>query len=66
MKRERTILRIVLIIVELLFIVAVIISPFPSMIGISGIVWRIVIGLIGCSMLAMGIRRKAKCIYEAS
>ncbi len=46
---------IVLIIVGLIFLLFVVICPLPTMLAISGIVWRIIIGLFGCCLLALGI-----------
>lgn len=42
---------------ELLF--AAIICPFPTMLAVSGIVWRIIIGLLGCFLPALGIYKIA-------
>ena len=51
---------IVLIIVGLIFLVFVVIYPLPTMLAVSGIAWRIIIGLLGCFLLVLGIY-KATC-----
>lgn len=48
---------IVLIIVGLIFLLFAMICPLPTMLAVSGIVWRIIIGLFGCCLLALGIYR---------
>ena len=52
--------RIALIIAGLIVLIFVMICPLPTMLAVSGIVWRIILGLLGCLLLVSGIRsRKA-------
>ncbi len=46
---------IVLIIVGLIFLIFVAICPFPTILGVPGVVWRIIIALFACCLLALGI-----------
>lgn len=48
---------IILIVVGLIVLMVTVICPFPMMLGISGIVWRVIIGLLGCFSLILGIYR---------
>ncbi len=43
----------------LMLLFAAIICPFPTILAVSGIVWRIIIGLLGCFLLALGIYKIA-------
>ncbi len=45
--------------VGLMLLFAAIICPFPTILAVSGIVWRIIIGLLGCFLLALGIYKIA-------
>lgn len=48
---------IILIVVGLIVLMVTVICPFPMMLGISGIVWRVIIGLLGGFSLILGIYR---------
>ena len=48
---------IILIVVGLIVLMVTVICPFSMMLGISGIVWRVIIGLLGCFSLILGIYR---------
>lgn len=43
------------ILVGLIFVIFAAIYPLPAMLAISGIAWRIIIGLLGCALFALGI-----------
>lgn len=43
--------------VGLIFLIVAIVCPLPMMLAISGIIWRIIIALIGCLSLALGIHK---------
>lgn len=49
---------VVLIIVGLLLLALVIIFPLPTMLAISGVVWRIIIGFFGCILIYKTVRKK--------
>lgn len=51
---------ILFIVVGLIVLMATVICPFPMMLGISGIVWRVIIGLLGCFSLILGIYKISK------
>lgn len=55
-----TMKNIVLIIVGLTILLFVVICPYPTMLAISGVVWRIMIGLFGCFLLALGIFKSVR------
>lgn len=41
--------------IGIIIIVFVLISPFPPLLGISGLFWRVAIGLMGLAVAAIGI-----------
>lgn len=49
-----------LIMVGFLFLIFGIICPLPAILGVSGIVWRIVLGLLGCFLLGLGIYKAVR------
>ncbi len=49
-----------LMIVGLILLIFVAICPLPMMFSISGIAWRIIIGLLSCFSLAFGIYKTAR------
>ena len=49
-----------LIVVGLIIVIIIAVCPLPMMFGISGLVWRIIIGLIGCFSFALGVYKKSK------
>ncbi|WP_294514785.1 hypothetical protein [uncultured Intestinimonas sp.] len=51
--------KIVLSIVGLLLILFAAVCPLPTILSVSGMVWRGVIGVLGCAMFAFGIVRRA-------
>ena len=53
MKRERRGLNKLLIVLGLCIIVFDLLCPFPPVLGISGLTWRIIIGLVGCFMIVL-------------
>lgn len=50
---------IALIVVGLIFLIVAVIFPFPTMLAISGVAWRIIIGLLGCFSLVLSIYKIA-------
>lgn len=46
---------IVFIITGLILLIFVIICPFPAILAVPGVAWRLIIGLLGCFLLALGI-----------
>ena len=51
---------IALIILGSLILILTAICPFPSLLAVSGVVWRIIIGLLGCCLLTLGIYKAVK------
>ena len=49
-----------LIVVGLAIFMIVAICPLPMMLGISGIVWRTMAGVLGCCSLVLGIYKKTR------
>lgn len=49
-----------LIVVGLIIVIIIVVCPLPMMFGISGLVWRIIIGLIGCFSFALGVYKISK------
>ena len=47
--------KIAVIMLGLIFLIAALICPLPTVLAVPGIVWRIIIGLLGCFLLAFGI-----------
>ena len=47
--------KIAVIMLGLIFLIAALICPLPTVSAVPGIVWRIIIGLLGCFLLAFGI-----------
>lgn len=50
----------VLVIIGLLLIVFVMIFPLPMIFTVSGVVWRIIIGLLSCFLIISSIHRIRK------
>lgn len=48
------------VIVGLILLIVAAICPFPIMIAIPGVVWRIVIGMLGCFLCISGIYKKVR------
>ena len=46
---------IALIAVGLWLLIIAMITPLPAMLSVSGTVWRIIIGLLGCILILFGI-----------
>ena len=55
MKREIRGLKMLLIVLGLCLIVFDLLCPFPPLLGISGLTWRIIIGLASCFMIVLCI-----------
>ena len=51
---------IALIIVGLIFLIFVVICPFPAMLAVPGVVWRIIIGLLSCFSLVLGVYKTTR------
>lgn len=51
---------IVLVIVGLIFLLFAAICPFPSLLSVSGVIWRMIIGFISCFVLVMGIYKTVR------
>lgn len=51
---------IVLIIFGLLILIFAVSFPFPALLAISGVGWRIIIGLLGCCLFAFGSYKAVK------
>jgi di/tricarboxylate transporter len=47
-----------LMIVGIVLFVFVLICPLPTMLAISGVAWRIIVGLLGCFLVALGIIKR--------
>ena len=49
-------------IVGIWIIIFVLLCPFPPLLGIPGLVWRAIIGMLGCVILGSGLygRRKSE------
>jgi di/tricarboxylate transporter len=47
-----------LMIVGIILFVFVLICPLPTMLAIPGAAWRIIVGLLGCFLAALGIYKK--------
>ncbi len=45
--------------VGMMLLFVAIICPFPMILAIPGIMWRIIIGILGCFLLALGIYKIA-------
>lgn len=52
--------RIVLSFVGGLLLLFAAVCPLPAILSVSGMVWRGLIGILGCVMLALGIVRRAR------
>lgn len=52
--------QIILSIVGLLLVLFAAVCPLPAIFSVSGMVWRGVLGVLGCLMLAFGIVRKVR------
>ena len=48
--------KVALIIAGLILLLFTAICPLPTMLAVPGLVWRIMIGLLGCFMISAGIR----------
>jgi hypothetical protein len=46
---------IVIIVIGFIVLIIAAICPLPMILGISGIAWRLIIGLLGCFSLVLGI-----------
>jgi hypothetical protein len=48
-------------IVGIWIIIFVLLCPFPPLFGIPGLIWRAIVGTMGCSILILGLygRRKS-------
>lgn len=46
------------VIVGLILLILAAICPFPIMLAIPGVVWRIIIGILGCFLFISGIYKK--------
>ena len=51
---------VLLMITGIILLVFALVCPFPSLFGISWMVWRIMTGVLGCILLALGVYQKAK------
>ena len=51
---------IVLIVIGVILLILATICPFPQIFTIPGIIWRIVIGLLGLFLIIMGIKSVRK------
>lgn len=47
----------VLIIVGLIILLISAITPFPMMLGLSGIVWRVLVALLGIVLIFLGVKK---------
>ncbi len=49
-------------IVGIWIIIFVLLCPFPPLLGIPGLVWRAILGILGCFILGSGLygRRKSE------
>ncbi len=47
----------VLIIIGLIILFISAILPFPMMLGLSGIVWRVLVALLGIVLIFLGVKR---------
>ena len=47
--------KLTLIMIGLILIIFVMICPFPTILAVPGAAWRMIIGLLGCFLLALGI-----------
>lgn len=43
-----------------ILLIIVMICPFPAILEVSGIVWRVIAGLLSCCLLVIGICRCTK------
>ncbi len=50
----------VLIVIGVILLIFAVIYPFPPIFAIPGIIWRIVIGLLGLFLIIMGIKSVRK------
>ena len=55
MKKERKTLHKLLIALGLWIIVIDLLCPFPPVLGISGLIWRTLIGIVCCLLIAVNI-----------
>ena len=53
MKKEKTILHKLLIVLGLWIIMLDLLCPFPPVLGVSGLTWRILIGLVSCLLIVI-------------
>ena len=49
---------IIMMIIGILLLVFDIICPVPPILGIPGVVWRIIIGIIGICLLIIGVKKR--------
>lgn len=48
---------IILIVVGIISLLVSAITPFPMMLGLSGIVWRVLVALLGIVLIFLGVKK---------
>ena len=48
---------IILIVVGIISLLVSAITPFPMMLGLSGMVWRVLVVLVGCISIFFGVKK---------
>ena len=48
---------IILIVVGIIALLVSAIIPFPMMLGLSGIVWRVLVALLGIALIFLGVKK---------